>query len=234
MNPEPIPDSSPEGDPPRIRVWDLPTRVFHWALVLTLVGSVVTIKVAGNWVPYHFWCGYTALTLILFRLAWGFVGGRHARFASFVYGPAATIAYAKGLFGRGGPHYLGHNPMGALSVFALLASVLFQAVTGLFANDDIANEGPLVRLISKELSDQITSLHHLNKWVLLALVAAHVTAILFYLHAKKENLIRPMLDGHKAGPPDQATADTAATRLAAAGIALAAAVLVYYVINFRR
>ena len=223
-----------QADPQRIRVWDLPTRVFHWALVLTLTGSVVTINVAGNWVQYHFWCGYAALTLILFRLAWGVVGGRHARFSSFLYGPAATIAYAKGLLGHGGASYTGHNPMGALSVFAMLASILFQAVTGLFANDDIANEGPLVRLISKELSDRITSLHDLNKWILFALVATHLAAIVYYHLAKKENLVLPMITGDKSGPVGEQASDSAGRRLAALGITLAAAAMVYWVVNFGR
>ena len=173
-----------------VRVWDLPTRLFHWALAALVVFSVVTANVGGNWVQWHFYSGYAILTLIAFRLAWGFIGGRYARFSSFLFGPSAILAALTG--DPRAPRTLGHNPLGSLSVFALLASIGLQAAIGLFANDDIASEGPLAKFVSGALSDRLTSLHRLNANIVFALVALHVLAILFYLLRRRENLVRPM------------------------------------------
>jgi cytochrome b len=229
--------SAPSTTTRRIRIWDLPTRLFHWLLVLTITGSIVTIKLGGNWVQYHFWCGYAALALIAFRLVWGLAGTRYARFSSFLFGPAALWRYARGLFGQGGHRYLGHNPLGALSVFALLAAVGFQAVSGLFVNDDIASEGPLVKFITKETSDRITGWHHLNEYVLYGLVGLHLAAILFYALVKRENLVKPMITGDK--PLEDAVAEaeplpaveTAGTTLRAAVIFAVVVAIVYGVVN---
>lgn len=231
------PQSDYMAPPPssHIRVWDLPTRLFHWALVVTVVGSVVTIELGGNWVEIHFWCGYAALTLLLFRLVWGFAGPRYARFGSFLYAPREIEAYARGLLGRGpGTRYLGHNPLGALSVFALLLSLAFQASTGLFANDDIASEGPLARFIGKDLSDRITGWHALNEKILYALVALHVAAILYYTLRKKEPLVRAMLTGDKEGRPQDAARDGAAVRIGALALVALAAAAVYVLVHLEK
>jgi len=213
-----------------VRVWDLPTRLFHWALAVLVVFSFVTAKIGGNWVPWHFYSGYAILALIVFRIAWGFVGGRYARFGSFLFGPSAVIAYLKGT--PAAPRTLGHNPLGAGSVFALLGFIALQAVAGLFANDDIASEGPMVKFITKELSDRVTSLHRLNEKIILALVALHVAAILFYLFRRRQNLVRPMLTGDKPdGDPDLASRDDAALRLRAAVVLAACAAAVWYLVN---
>jgi cytochrome b len=181
-----------------IPVWDLGVRFFHWALVTCVVTSFVTIKIGGNAMTYHVWSGYAILSLLLFRILWGFVGGTHARFATFVRGPGAVIAYLKGMFERHAqPAPPGHNPLGALSVLAMLLVLLFQAASGLFANDDIAFEGPLYKWAGKELSDRLTHWHHFNEKVIIALVILHLAAIAFYFFRHKDNLVRPMLTGVK-------------------------------------
>lgn len=180
-------------------------RVFHWLLVLLVVSQAVTASIGGNAMQWHARGGYAILALVLFRLLWGFFGGTHARFADFVRGPRAVLAYARSLTaGRHSPRqtlepYRGHNPLGGWSVLAMLASLLVQATTGLFANDDVILEGPLARHVSSRASELATKVHDVNAIVLLALVSLHVTAIVFYLVAKKENLVLPMLGGRKPG-----------------------------------
>ena len=176
----------------RVRVWDLPTRVFHWSLVALVAGAAISGFVGGKAMVWHGRLGLALVGLIAFRLAWGFLGSTYARFSHFVRGPAAIRDYLQGRW-RG----LGHNPLGALSVLAMLAVLAGQLATGLLANDDIAFNGPLYNLVSKELSDRLTSLHRLNVWLIGTLVALHLAAIAFYVRVKKEDLLRPMLRGWK-------------------------------------
>jgi cytochrome b len=178
----------------RVLVWDIPTRAFHWLLVGLMVFSIVCAKLGGNWMEWHKLSGYAILGLLMFRVMWGLVGSHYSRFTTFIFGPRAIIDYLRGL----GPKYLGHNPLGSGSVFALLGVVAFQAVSGLFANDDISLEGPLFKLVGKEWSDRLTGWHKFNEKIIYALVALHVAAILFYWFKKKENLVGPMLTGYKS------------------------------------
>jgi cytochrome b len=180
-----------------ILVWDLPTRLFHWLLVTLVIASFVTGRIGGLWIQYHAWSGYAILVLVVFRLIWGFVGGRHVRFSAFVHGPATILRYARTMLRRDAPEHLGHNPLGGWSVMAMLTTLFVQAATGLFANDDIFTEGPLYPWVSKATSDWLTHIHRLNQEVILLLVAIHVMAVLFYLMVKHQNLIRPMLTGRK-------------------------------------
>lgn len=214
----------------KVRVWDAPVRLFHWLLVLLVCFSVVTAQIGGNWMDWHKRSGYAILTLVLFRIVWGFIGSCHARFGSFLRGPRAVVAYVGELLGRrpAQPH-LGHNPLGGWSVVLMLLALLVQVGTGLFANDDIATEGPLYQLVSKETSDFLTSIHHLNLWLLGALIAVHVLAIVAYL-VKGENLIRPMFTGDKivASPVN---AEPARSWLALVMLLLCA-LLVYALINW--
>jgi cytochrome b len=208
---------------PRTRIWDLPTRLFHWALVVLVVFSVVTAKVGGNWIDWHMRSGYTILALLLFRILWGFAGARYARFAAFVRGPAAIVEYVRRLrAGRAATH-AGHNPLGALSVLAMLAALLVQASTGLFANDAIASEGPLAKFVSGATSDFATRIHKLNQYLIFALIALHLAAVAYYHFAKRENLVLPMLTGDKPGRIGEPAVDDLALRLRAAALfALAA------------
>ncbi len=213
------------------KVWDLPVRIIHWSLLLCVAGSWLTHELPGDWFAWHVRCGYAVLVLVTTRLLWGIVGTRHARFASFVRGPSAIIAYARGLLVGKLLPYAGHNPLGALMVLLLLALLLTQALTGLFANDEILNTGPLYGYVSNDLSLRLTGWHHLVFDLIVAAVALHVAAALFYLFAKKENLIRPMLTGRKRADevaPDQAIAGSR-TWLAVRLAALLAAALWYVV-----
>jgi len=178
-------------------VWDLPIRVFHWALALLVISQLVTAALGGNAMQVHAFGGYAILALVLFRILWGFFGGTHARFADFVRAPATAIRYAQALLR--GPHlsHRGHNPLGGWSVLAMLGSLLVQASTGLFANDDVMMEGPLAKHVSSRASEIATAIHDVNAAVLLTLVAIHIAAVLFYWLAKKENLIVPMITGRK-------------------------------------
>lgn len=189
-----------------VKVWDWPVRAFHWATVILLCAAWATAEIGGNAMVWHMRVGYALLTLVLFRVLWGFAGSRYARFGSFLRGPADVVGYAKSLAARLHAPTLGHNPLGGWSVVALLALLLVQASTGLFANDDIATDGPLVKLVSKAASDRITGIHHFNFNLLLTLVAIHVSAVVFHAVALKENLVHPMLTGVKRVPAPHAAA----------------------------
>ena len=151
--------SGPAFAPPRsrtLRVWDLPTRLFHWLLAVLVVMSFVTAGIGGNAMRYHEWCGEAILALLMFRVAWGFIGSSPSRFRTFLAGPATVFRYVLTLFRREADHHLSHNPLGGWSVMAMLLVLLIQAGTGLFANDDIATEGPLYKWVSKAASDRLT------------------------------------------------------------------------------
>lgn len=177
----------------RVRVWDLPTRLFHWALAACIVGSLVSVQVGGNAVAWHFRFGYAILTLLLFRIAWGFVGPRHARFSNFPPNPVAALRCLRGQQ----PHLAGHSPLGALSVYAMLASLTFQACTGLFANDAIMWDGPLRVLVSDAASNFLTKLHKINRIVVLALILLHLLSIAWYAFVKRQPLVLPMVTGNR-------------------------------------
>ena len=212
----------------QVRIWDLPTRLFHWALVLCVIGSVVTAKLGGNATVWHLRLGYAALALLAFRLSWGVIGGRWSRFSSFVYSPAALWRYLRGRPAAGDHFEVGHSPLGALSVLAMLVWLLVQVGSGLIADDEIATTGPLVRFVSNELSLAWTGYHKgLGQWGLYALVSLHVAAILFYRVGKKRDLITPMLRGDKQVAADvPATRDSRATRLLALALLAACAAAV--------
>lgn len=215
-----------------VRVWDLPTRLFHWSLALCVVGLVITGNVGGNWMNWHGWLGYAVLTLLLFRVIWGLVGGRWSRFSSFFYGPASVWSYLRG---QSAPeHRIGHNPLGAWSVFALLAVLLLQAGSGLFSDDEIAFTGPLVGLVSGDLVSQATSYHKdVGKLILIGLVGLHLAAIAFYRLARKDGLVGPMISGDKVLEEATATGsvDNARTRLAALLVLAVCAIAVFAVVS---
>ncbi len=216
----------------RVKVWDLPVRIFHWALVLLILFSWWSGKEGGNVMQYHMWSGYAIMTLALFRVVWGFCGGSHARFGNFVRGPGAALAYVRTLSERTAGAHLGHNPLGGWNVVLLLACILVQASTGLFSNDDIVTEGPLYKMVSKSTSDFLTAIHYYNFYVLLALVAMHIGAVIFYLLYKSDNLIKPMFTGYKLRPAGDPVppARLASTPLAVVVAAIAAG-MVYFIVR---
>ena len=213
-------------------VWDLPVRIFHWALVLLVISQVVTATIGGNAMEFHALGGYAILTLVLFRILWGFAGGTHARFRDFVRGPAAVARYTHKLIKGTEPIHRGHNPLGGWSVVLMLVSLLVQATTGLFANDDVMMEGPLKKLVSGDASKLFTAIHDTNAAILLTLIVVHILAVLFYLLRRNQNLIAPMITGRKAielmdaRPPKNGSPWLAALLLAAT------ASLVYFVVTF--
>ena len=207
-----------------VRVWDLPVRLFHWLLVAAMAGAVVTGQIGGNLIIWHGRLGIAILGLVGFRLVWGLLGSRTARFSSFVRGPGAIRAYLKGQW-----HGIGHNPLGALSVLALLGLLAVQGTTGLFANDDIAFSGPLRALVSEALSGRITGIHEAVGNLLIALVSLHVAAIVFYVRVKRENLVKPMLSGWKEVESDSPVDSTQGGGPVAFIIALAVALGVVWV-----
>jgi len=181
------------GGKSEARVWDVGVRAFHWLLVAAVVTSAVTgLQGAMDW---HVWSGHVVLGLLIFRLIWGLVGGETARFAQFVRGPASVARYARSLASGAPEPHVGHNPLGALMIVALLAFLAYQVGTGMFANDDIFTEGPLAKYVSKETSDWLTGLHHLGFNIGATLVGLHVAAAVGYLLFFRENLIEPMITG---------------------------------------
>lgn len=216
-----------------VRVWDFPTRVFHWLLTLAVIGSVVSAKIGGNAMLWHFRFGSLVLGLVLFRLAWGLVGGRWSRFASFIYSPATVLRYLRG-HSREHEHLdVGHNPLGSFSVFAMLGFLAMQLGTGLVADDEIANIGPLNRFVSGDTVKLATSWHkEYGQWILLALVALHVLAIVFYHFVKKQKLVQPMLVGDKLLPPGTpASSDGMPQRVLALVLALGSGAVVAWVMK---
>jgi cytochrome b len=215
-----------------VKVWDAPVRLFHWLLVALATVSVSTGYLGGNLMRWHVWSGCGILGLLVFRVLWGFAGSTYARFAHFVRGPGAVREYARELASRTPSYTIGHNPLGGWMVIALLASAALQAGTGLFANDDIATEGPLYAKVGKALSDRITAWHDANAVVLLVLVCLHVAAVLFYLWYKRENLLRPMFSGSKQVPARALPPARFPGFARAAAAALVAAAAVYAILTW--
>ena len=214
-----------------VRVWDLPTRSFHWLLAAAVTGSVVSAKIGGGAMVWHFRFGYVVLTLVCFRLLWGVLGGRWSRFASFIYAPATVLRYLRGRAAPAEHLDVGHSPAGAASVFALLGILAVQLGTGLVADDEIANQGPLYKFVSSETALTATSWHKSwGQWLLLGLVALHIAAILFYLLKKHTDLITPMLRGDKLLPRGTpASADGAVQRARALVLVALCAALAWWV-----
>lgn len=180
----------------KVRVWDLPTRIFHWLLVVGVALQFLTGKLGGDWMVWHGRVGVAVLSLLLFRLLWGFVGGHWSRFAQFIPTPRRLLAYLRG---QGRPQdEVGHSPLGALSVLAMLLALTTQAITGLFSDDEIMFAGPLAASVSYELSSDLTSWHkRYGQGLLLVLVALHLAAIAYYSVVRRRPLVRAMVHGDK-------------------------------------
>ena len=212
-----------------VRVWDLPVRLFHWTLVVLLVVSFTTGKLGGNWLVWHFRSGYCILALVLFRIVWGLAGSETARFTNFIAGPARVYGYARSMLGGPPQFHAGHNPVGGLMVVLLLVLLLVQASTGLFVDDDIATRGPLADKVSDAMVSLFTRVHRININVILACVALHIGAALFYLLVKKDNLIKPMFTGSKAIPDDHQVPTLSGLLPATIILAITAAFVVWLV-----
>jgi cytochrome b len=218
------------ASPERIPIWDVPVRLFHWALALLVVFSFVTGKVGGAWLEWHMRSGFCILTLLAFRIAWGIVGSDTARFAQFVRGPAASLAYARELIAKRKPVVLGHNPLGGWMVVAMLAILVTQAISGLFVDDEISTQGPLAVKVSNAFVSRMSALHHFNQWLVAGAVVLHVGAIAYYYWGLGSNLVAPMLDGGAFA--EDARRRAGSTALAAVLLAVAAAAVYYLVIVY--
>jgi len=212
----------------KIRLWDLPTRLFHWLFAAAVLGAIAT-DLLDN-ITWHSYCGYTALVLVVFRIIWGFVGPHHARFSSFVPSLSGLKAFLKDQT----VSPLGHNPLGALSVIAMLLIVLVQATSGLFTDDEISFQGPLSKFLSEDMVKFMNQIHSTNHVLVYGIVALHLIAIFYYQRIKKNNLIGPMVYGDKEidsknQPVDQtlASKDDVKIRL------LAGALLILLIVIFR-
>ena len=211
--------------PEQVRVWDLPTRVFHWSLAGLVLCSWVTAE--NGYLKLHLCSGLTLLTLLLFRLIWGFAGSTTARYADFASGPRQALAYLRAVArGEQQPH-AGHNPAGSWMVLVLLAVLLVQAGTGLFSNDGVRFNGPLAAQVSSALSDRLTSLHAAMFNVTLLLVWLHIVAVLFYRYVCGENLVAAMINGLKPRSqlPARANLKFVALHWALLSLSLAAALV---------
>jgi cytochrome b len=179
----------------RVRIWDLPTRLFHWSLTVCFVGLLLTGTLGGEAMVFHFRFGYSVLALLLFRFVWGFLGGRWSRFNSFWFSPKVSLAYFKR---PPPPHVMaGHSPLAAMSIFALLFFLSMQIASGLVSDDEISFAGPLTHLVSNATVSLATQYHtELGRWILLALVGLHLCALLFYTR-RKHQLVSAMIHGDK-------------------------------------
>ena len=188
----------------QVRVWDWPTRLFHWTLAALIIALVITGNLGGNAMVWHFRCGYGVLSLLIFRIIWGFCGGHWSLWRQLTCTPSLVRQYltptsSRTLSPTSPPtSFLGHNPLGSLSIIAILGLLGLQATTGLFSDDEIANSGPLVRFVAESTVSLATRWHKgYGKTLILLLVAIHLLAILWYFIRKKENLTRAMLTGNK-------------------------------------
>lgn len=181
--------------PEKVRVWDLPTRLFHWVLVALIV--TLWVSAARGWMTVHYVGGVAALVLVLFRVAWGFIGSSTARFSDFAASPGRVIAYLRTLRHGGEALHAGHNPAGGWMVMAFLLLILAQASLGLFANDEFDFKGPLAEWISGKRSDLVTRVHVFLFDAILVCIWIHVCAISFYALVKRDNLVGPMWHGAK-------------------------------------
>lgn len=212
----------------KVRIWDLPTRLFHWLLAATVIALVVTAKLGGNAMNWHLLLGHVMLALLLFRLLWGLVGGRWSRFASFIHAPSALLRHLRGQGAESDS--VGHSPLGALSVLAMLAVLIAQVGSGLLSDDEIAFSGPLSRFASGDTVAQATAYHaHWGQYLLYALVALHLLAIVFYAW-RGRGLVRAMVTGDKQlSAPVPASRDTAGSRWLALALAFGAGAAAWWV-----
>jgi len=212
-----------------VRAWDLPTRLFHWSLVLLIAMAYVSRHWGDANLVWHTWNGYAVLVLVVWRLLWGLVGSSTSRFSAFLYGPASAARYAADFLLRRPRYFLGHNPLGSIVVFVLLGLVGLMAVLGLFSYDDhdAFVGGPLSGRVSDATWAAATHWHIRLFDFLLYAIGLHIAANVLYLVWKRENLVRAMITGRKPSRPyeDQSAAHLASGWLALACLLVAAAIV---------
>jgi cytochrome b len=216
-----------------VNVWDLPTRAFHWLLVISFAAAYFSNLLGVSYFVYHLWSGYFVILLLVFRFFWGVIGSYHSRFNNFIPNPKETLRYLQNIINGNSKTYHGHNPLGAWMVLLLLVTLLVQAITGLFSNDEIFNAGPLYAYVSHEISLWLTGIHKDLFYWIFAAVVLHVIAVLFYLIIKRENLIKPMITGKKPADDhgDMTPVNTASPWLALLLIVIISATLAWIIVS---
>ena len=184
----------------RMKVWDLPVRLFHWGIVLLILAAWVSQEFGR--MDIHMWIGEWILALLLFRIVWGLIGSDTARFSRFLQSPMAALRHLSHIRRREPDTEIGHNAAGGWMVLGMLALIGIQAGTGLFSNDDGDAEGPLVHLVSKDRSDWLSHIHSLNFDLIEIVIVLHILAIIAYAVLKRHDLVRPMVTGTKVMPAD--------------------------------
>ena len=214
----------------RLRIWDLPTRLFHWLLAASTIGMVVTAKIGGNLMEWHLRLGHVVLALLIFRVLWGLKGGYWSRFSTFIPSPARLVRYLRG---QGTPaDHAGHSPLGALAVMAMLLLLAMQVGTGLVSDDEIAFAGSLVRYVSGDTIAWASVWHKgWGQWLLYAIIGLHLVAVMFYTFVKRAKIVPAMVHGDKTLPTQDlpASRDGFLTLLPALCFAAASAVFAYWV-----
>jgi cytochrome b len=209
-------------------IWDIPTRLFHWILVICILAQYATAKWLDSATQWHFYIGYFTLGLLCFRIIWGVVGPTYARFSQFVKGPSAVAHYLSTLFKRDSVPVAGHNPLGGWFVIVMLSLLLIQGISGLFMTDDIFLDGPYRAAVGDDVLSLMNTLHHLAFDILLYVIALHIGAIIFYSVYKKQKLVPPMLHGKKHST---SAGITHSYLLRAIVVALISAIIVYLAIE---
>ncbi len=182
-----------------VGVWDVPTRVFHWLVVVLVGAAYATVRL--NWMDWHARAGYALLAALLFRLTWGVVGSETARFSALLTAPRHALGHIARLFRREPDRQLGHNAAGGWMVVALLALLAGQALSGVYVGNDIADEGPLTESVPAWLANIVEAAHDQWLWnALLTAITFHIIAIALYAAVKGQNLVRPMVTGVKRLP----------------------------------
>ena len=217
-----------------IRVWDLPTRVFHALLITAVAGLFITGEIGDELMKFHFWFGYGVLSLLFFRVIWGVWGGHWSRFVNFFPTPTHVLAYINDLIHGSHKPAVGHNPMGALSVFVMLVALLMQVFSGLMSDDEITNAGPWASLVSSDWVSLATNYHtEIGSTALIALLVLHLGSVLYYKYFKHEDLLTPMLKGDKHLPSETpASRDSPTSRLFAVGVWLGCSYAVFRLVNW--
>ncbi len=208
-------------------VWDAPVRLFHWTIVVLVFTSWLTAH--EGWMGWHFWSGYSICSLLLFRLAWGFVGSDTARFTRFLRSPLAGLLYLARFHRREPDTEIGHNAAGGWMVLLMLLLLVLQVGTGLFANDQVSTQGPFFYEIDQDTSDWLTHIHVLTFTAIEIAVLLHVAAVLVYALVRQQNLIRPMITGRKRLSRTVALPRMGSPILAAVLLAAAAGIVAFVV-----
>ncbi|WDE09836.1 cytochrome b/b6 domain-containing protein [Thalassomonas haliotis] len=212
-------------------IWDLPVRLFHWSFALTMLGAWYTSGQEGQYIEYHMQLGYLALGLLVFRISWGFIGPKHARFTHFVPSPAKLVHYLKSIKQGNTRPSPGHNPLGSLMVLAMITLVSLQAVSGLFISDDVFSSGPYYGSLDTETEQLMNTLHHnVFNYIWLS-IGLHLLAIAYYWRVKKQNLVLPMITGKKSTPEISPADGISSSRLVLACVVImATAAFVYWLV----